>query len=57
MFCSSSSGTYDKARDWISLVDRHDRTMSVGVVRAIENMLRCSAGLRSWRCTSLMALW
>ena len=57
MFCSISSGTYDRARDWISLVDSRDRTMSVGVVRAIENTFRCSAGLRRWRCTSLMALW
>lgn len=56
MFCSSSSGTYDRARDWISLVDRRERTMSVGVVRAMENMLFWSAGRRSWRWTSLMAL-
>ncbi len=57
MFCRSSSGTYERARDWISLVESLDRTRSVGVVRAIENMLRCRLGRRSCLCTSLMAFW
>lgn len=57
MFSSISSERYDKARLWISVVENLDRTMSVGVVLAMENMLRWMPGRFSCLCTSAMALW
>ena len=56
MLLRSSSGRWVTARCWISLVESFERTMSVGVVRAMENMLRCMFGLLNCLWTSAMAV-